>query len=130
MLHSTRPMASELETLRGWIRPYQVLKNAVVVLGRSLGAPLKHALIMSGPALPLEVRLSEPAGDGAQCTRRIIVEPDDSIAGDESVRVRLVDPEAEGDAAQERTIAWHGDERVAATKVITAIRELAGLDAA
>lgn len=130
MLHSFTPMASELETLHGWVRPYQVLKNAVVVLGRSLGAPLKKALIMSGPALPLEVRLSEPAGDGAQCTRRIIVEPDDSIAGDDSVRVRLVDPEAEGDTAQERTIAWNGDERVAATKVITAIRELAGLDAA
>lgn len=128
MLHSLRSMASELETLHGWIRPYQLLKNAVVVLGQRLGAPLKQALIMSGPALPLEVRLSD--GDGAQCTRRIIVEPDESVAGDESVRVRLVDPDAEGDTAQERTIAWNGDERLAATQVITAIRELAGLDAA
>lgn len=121
-------MASELDSLVGWVRPYTLLKHAVVVLGQHLRAPLKHALIMSGPALPLEVRLNEPTGEGAQCTRRIFVEPDESVPGDESVRVRLVD--LEGDDDQERTIAWDGDPVRATDEVITAIRELAGLDAA
>jgi hypothetical protein len=122
-------MASELDTLIGWVRPYTLLKNAVVVLGQSLRAPLKQALILSGPALPLEVRLNEPTGEGAQCTRRIFVEPDDSVAGDESVRVRMVDLAADG-SEEERTIAWNGDPMRATDQVITAIRELAGLDAA
>jgi hypothetical protein len=121
-------MASELDTLIGWVRPYELLKHAVVVLGKSLRAPLKQALILSGPALPLEVRLSEPTGEGAQCTRRIFVEPDDSVAGDESVRVRMVD--LASDDAEERTIVWDGDPTRATNQVITAIRELAGLDAA
>lgn len=121
-------MASELDTLIGWVRPYEMLKHAVVVLGQALGAPLKQAIIMSGPALPLEVRLTEPTGDGASCTKRIFVEPDDSVAGDESVRVRMVD--LESDDAEERTISWNGDPARATNQVITAIRELAGLDAA
>lgn len=124
-------MASELDTLIGWVRPYELLKHAVVVLGKSLRAPLKQALIMSGPALPLEVRLNEPTGEGASCTRRIFVEgvePDESTPGD-SVRVRLVDPESAEDD-EERTIVWDGDPERATSQVITAIRELAGLDAA
>ena len=128
MLIAKLAMASELDTLIGWVRPYALLKNAVVILGKSLRAPLKQALILSGPALPLEVRLNEPTGEGAQCTRRIFVEPDDSEPGD-SVRVRLVDSEFDV-VAQERTIAWDGDPTRATDQVITAIRELAGLDAA
>ncbi len=137
-------MASELDSLHGWVRPYELLKHAVVVLGKHLGAPLKHAIIMSGPALPLEVRLSEhsehvdslrptgptgPIEDGAQCTRRIFVEPDDTRA-DDSVRVRMVDISADRGATEVRTIPWNGDPDRATTEVITAIRELAGLDAA
>jgi hypothetical protein len=119
-------MTSEIGSLVGWVRPYEMLKNAVVVLGKSLRAPLKQALILSGADLPLSVRLSEPTGEGEQCTRRIFVEADES-AGD-SVRVRLVDPES-GDGSEERTIVWDGDP-MQAREVITAIRELAGLDAA
>ncbi len=128
MLIAKLAMPSELDTLIGWVRPYALLKTAVVILGKSLRAPLKQALILSGPALPLEVRLNEPTGEGAQCTRRIFVEPDDREAGD-SVRVRLVDSEFDV-VAQERTIAWDGDPMRATDQVITAIRELAGLDAA
>jgi hypothetical protein len=119
-------MSSEIASMQGWIRPYEMLKHAVVVLGQSLRAPLKQALILSGPALPLDVRLSEPTEEGATCTRRIFVEADESAPGD-SVRVRLVDPES--DDGEERTIAWDGDPGQA-HQVITAIRELAGLDAA
>lgn len=121
-------MASEIATLSGWVRPYEILKHAVVVLGNSLRAPLKQALILSGPALPLDVRLDEPTEEGAECTKRIFVEADESAPGD-SVRVRLVDPQGDGEYAEARTIAWDGDPRQA-DQVITAIRELAGLDAA
>jgi len=128
MLESNPAMSSEIGTMQGWVRPYEILKHAVVVLGNSLRAPLKRALILSGSALPLDVRLSEPTGEGEQCTKRIFVEPDESMPGD-SVRVRVVDPQGDGEYGEARTIAWDGDP-MQARDVITAIRELAGLDAA
>jgi|LNFM01.2.fsa_nt_gb hypothetical protein len=129
MLDFDRAMASEIDSLIGWVRPYELLRNAVVVLGKSLRAPLKQAIILSGPDLPLEVRLSEPTEEGAECTQRIFVETDENAPGD-SVRVRLFDPQPGSSLdGQARTIAWDGDP-VQARQVITAIRELAGLDAA
>lgn len=126
-------MASELDTLIGWVRPYPLLEHAVVVLARTLGYPVKSALCLSGPELPIKVVL-EPDGAGVgpgggdACTHRILVEPDDDDAGDPSVRVLLYAPGS--DAVQaERTVRWDGDP-TRTVELIGAIRELAGLDAA
>lgn len=116
-------MASELDTLIGWVRPYPLLEHAVVVLARTLGYPVKSALCFSGPELPIKVLFDEPQDGGDRCTHRILVEPDDD--GRDSVRVMLRG--ADSDLVQaERTIEWNGDPEA----LIGAIRELAGLDAA
>lgn len=120
-----REVASELETLMGWVRPYPLLEHAVVVLARGLGYPIKSALFTSGPELPIKVLFEEPVGCEDRCTHRILVEPDDA---DDSVRVIL--RAAGSDSVQaERTVRWDGDP-ARTDRLIGAIRELAGLDAA
>jgi hypothetical protein len=119
-------MASELDTLIGWARPYPLLEHAVVVLARTLGYPVKSALCFSGPELPIKVLFDEPLDGGDRCTHRICVEPDDD--DDDSVRVVLRGCDSDNVQA-ERTIRWDGDP-ARTEELITAIRELAGLDAA
>ncbi|MBL8941561.1 MAG: hypothetical protein JNK45_00375 [Myxococcales bacterium] len=117
-------MASELETLRGWVRPYPLLEHAVVVLAHGLGYPVKSALFVSGPELPIKVLFEEPEGCEDVCTHRIRVEPDGE--DDDSVRVVLRAPGSDSVQA-ERTVRWDGDPS-RTDRLIGAIRELAGLD--
>ncbi|MBX7081279.1 MAG: hypothetical protein K1X88_18910 [Nannocystaceae bacterium] len=122
-------VASELHDLVGWVRPYALLRNAVVVAARTLAASAKAVLLSSGEALPLPLRFEESTDEEAT-TRRILVEPDPAAngEGDERLRVVLLAPEG-GEPEGVRTVRWDGDpERP--EQLISAIRELAGLPAA
>lgn len=123
-MHGEAVANGELASLVGWVRPY-LLEHIVVKLARSLRGPIKTALCLSGPELPLKVTIDD-SDAGQSCTHRILVEPDDASA-DDSVRLLLV--AAGSDEVQaERTVRWDGDP-ANASELIGAIRELAGLDA-
>ncbi|MFO0634962.1 MAG: hypothetical protein U0168_19130 [Nannocystaceae bacterium] len=117
-------MSSELSTLRGWVTPYTLLKDAVIVAARTLAGSVKAALLSSGPALPIRVRFTEPERvcDDDSTTRRIVVRPEDG----EHLTVELLAPGSDI-VEQQRTVVWdEGEERPG--ELITAIRELAGLE--
>jgi hypothetical protein len=119
-------MPSELDTLIGWVRPYPLLEHAVVVLASTLGYRVKSAVFCTREELPLAVLFEEPVDAGDKCTHRISVEPDEGE--DDSVRVVLRGCDSE-EVQAERTVRWDGDP-ARTDELITAIRELAGLDAA
>ncbi|MFO0634961.1 MAG: hypothetical protein U0168_19125 [Nannocystaceae bacterium] len=84
-----REVPSELHELEGWVRPYALLRNAVVVAARTLAASAKAVLLSSGEALPLPLRFEEPSDEEAT-TRRILVEPDPAADTDGDARLRVV----------------------------------------
>ncbi|MBK6916558.1 MAG: hypothetical protein IPH07_04070 [Deltaproteobacteria bacterium] len=116
-------LSSELQSLHGWVTPYALMKDAVILAARSLAGSVKLALLKSGPALPIRVRFGEdaPADAEESTTRRILVRPED----DEHVSVELLEPGTDEVAAQ-RSIPWD-DGRERPEALIHAIRELAGL---
>lgn len=118
----------ELASLIGWVRPY-LLEHIVVKLARSLRGPIKTALCLSGPELPLRVAIDDPdtlTHAEHSCTHRILVMPDETSA-DDSVRLMLVATGSD-EVQAERTVRWDGDP-ARASELIGAIRELAGLTA-
>ncbi len=125
-------LASELQTLVGWVRPYELVRDAVVVAARSLASSAKAVLLSSGEALPLPLRFDDGADacSDEPTTRRILVEPDgDPPAGESDGNLRVVLLAQDGDEQGRRTVCWDGGpERP--DELISAIRELAGLDAA
>jgi hypothetical protein len=106
--------------------PVPMLAHVIVVLGRTLEQSVKMALVRTGVELPMSLVLEEPVDRGDRYTHRINVAPDEREDG--RVRVALRGRDSEKMQA-ERTVRWHGNpERT--DELITAIRELAGLDAA